>query len=258
MTKRERIIKLINEAVATVHYNERIAQRTEIKDILFPEGFFKPEDDKALIKKLLLERINKSIKEKAIASKGIDFGIQPGNYGCIIVGVYKIKKDGKIFTPTLVANDKDQGNTFIAVASSSNLITFILIHESSPSDLYKRMASHIQREENIFVSEDKVQIVTMDKAAVTYDVDFLVKAAQTPMVQTIPTKASDLPYEVRGDYRNSTAGQESLFKHKQFGTGKIIESQGGMTSTGIWDYIKVKFPDKIREFKKLYTKSYFR
>lgn len=253
---------------ATDHVSERKKERLDnLLDVILPSDFYQNNENKQEINKILLDSI------KTVVNKRINDFIHNmsdtdhASYHASVVAQVQIVRNDKIYTPVLKAisetkqgdTKSNEGNTYVTISKSNTLYTLLLLTNPDPASLAKQVVNHAQQQKNDNISSEDVVVRTMPNALIKINADYVIKRSKEPqVVPTAITSPDQLLYKVRGDYRNSSA-DPSFFEHKKYGKGKIIASEKGMASSGIWDSITVQFPGQPKPiiFKNLYTKSFF-
>lgn len=242
------------------HFEQRRRERVDQADISFPSAMFSPDDDKKLITQLLTKeiksRINENIKNLIQAEADED----PSKDYITLVAQITVKKDGRIYRPVIKARSY-QGSGYLVFSNNNRLITIELVE--IPVDVAKTVSDHVRnrQREGKDITQQNVEYRKAPSFVIHIEVEKLLDKHLTTKKPAKQLEPEDLPYKVRGDYRNSTATQDSYFIHDLYGKGKIISSDpGGMTSTGTWDEIVVEFPNRPQpmRFTNLRTKTYFR
>lgn len=249
------------------HWPQRKRERVdELFDIELPDSFYAPEDNREEIKAKLLTAIKQGL-DKRISLFIHETDVEPEKYNMTILAIVDILRNGKVYKPVLRAmsttgddSAENSGNAYVAYTKDNALYTLYLVPESNATkEFLTRKEIRHQSKKGIIVTSEDFAIHTKPNAAFKLSADHVLKAKVDEPVGRV-TDPSQLPYKIRGDYRNSQPNQPSIFDHKDYGKGKIIASDKGMASTGIWDSITVQFPGlpQPKIFKKLYTTSYFR
>jgi len=246
------------------HWILRKKERADsIDGIELPEDFYIPEDNKEEVDQKLISAIREAVN-KRIVSFVHEEDIEREKYNITVIATVQLLRNKKTYSPILKATsggNESLGNSYIAFTKDDMLITLLLLPESQITKefLIRKMIHHakVTRKENI--TQDDVSVHFRTDSLIRLSADYILKSKEEKPLGQI-TDPSQLPYKVRGDYRNSSRTQESYFTHKDYGKGKIIASEEGMASTGIWDSITVKFPGDPapKVFKRLYTTTYFR
>lgn len=250
------------------HWPQRKRERVdELFDVELPDSFYVPEDNREEIKTKLLEAVKQAVN-KRISLFVHETDLEPEKINVTLLAVVEILRNGKTYKPILRALSSDgddvsenTGNAYVAITQNNMLYTLLLLPDAKASkeELVGRAIRHARRTKGQDATSEDVAVTIKPSATVKLSADHILKPKADEPVGRI-TDPSQLPYKVRGDYRNSQPGQPSMFDHRDYGKGKIIASEKGMASTGIWDSITVQFPGQPKPmvFKKLYTTSYFR
>lgn len=249
------------------HWPLRKRERVdELFDVELPDNFYLPEDDRDSVKTKILNAIKASM-DKRITLFIHEADVEPEKYNMTVLAIVEILRNGKSYKPILRAvsnsgedTSESSGNSYVAITSNNALYTLLLLPEAKAEkgELVGRGIRHARKNGQNITSEDVV-VHFKPNHVLKISADAILKAKADEPVGRV-TDLSQLPYKVRGDYRNSQPNQPSIFDHKDYGKGKIIASEKGMASTGIWDSITVQFPGfpQPKTFKKLYTTTYFR
>lgn len=250
------------------HWHQRVKERLdELIDIILPDDFYKPEDNKTEVNKTLLTAIRRIVQER-VASFSQQSDLEPNKQNITIIATIHLLRNGKTYIPSLKVLDTKEGeesenfgNSYIAITTENFLVTLMLVPEdkATKENLIRRTINHARKSKDQVIGPNDIAIHFAPKHLVTLSADHLLKKGEEPSIHAI-TNPSQLPYTVRGDYRKSTPGQDSIFTHKEYGKGKIIATEPGMSSRGKWDSITVQFPSQPspKTFKNLYTTSHFR
>lgn len=210
------------------HWDQRKAERAEgIIEIQYPKDLFKPTDDRQQLEPMLDDRIKKSIKSHLVVYQALTDTDTSKPHSTIIVRV-TLQRDGKIFTPVIVAQGGEaKGNAYIGTSINNTLQTLLLLPDSviGEADLAKRTILNLNRERGTTFTEQDVVIKKLTGYNVVIDVDKIASLIGATGPET--TKPEDLPYKLRTDYR---AGAD--FESKQYGKGKIITTSAGVKGVG--------------------------
>jgi len=140
----------LDEAIKHPHYNQRIADRIDgIEKINIDPAFFKDGEDENEIKAVIIERIKKQLRERAIKLQDKDFPINK-KYG-VLLGCISVKRDNKAYDVEVFLKPSDEGvvyhgKCYSAVVKSNILITIML--STSPDDAkYVIGGEHLQARE---------------------------------------------------------------------------------------------------------------
>jgi len=258
----------LQERVVNNYIKTRGTVRMTNVVVNFPPNFFKAGEDVKLLEKLFYEKLHDGLQERWLRFLH-EFDLKQEQYYIVKIAQLMVKKDGQIRPDVTLSATAPVGHTDVSatytgtvfVGISKNDVALGTIKLVYPDDITsgKVARDHIAhlQDEKLTVQDFEVEGVT--KFPLIIDVDRLIDddIKRKTQIKSGPKTPNDLPYKVRADYRNSTSTTPSFFTHKDYGKGKIIHSDPGMTSTGRWGRIDVKFPDgKTREFYP-YTTSYF-
>jgi len=250
-------MKQLNEYKISDHWAIRRNERIDGMEIIYPSAMFSETDDKETIKKVLDEKIRFGIRTRVVAYQMLhDTESQQTNV--TVFAQVQLKKDGKIFTPIIksTADGKTYaGNVFIGITKNDTLITLLNIpmNVADPVSLAKKAAAHLGN-----TPPEEISVKTLDKALMTLDVDFLVKAKES--ADNAPKKEfsqENLPYKVKKDYIKSSPGRPNFITHDVFGRGEIKSSEQGMN--GKWNNVMVQFPTPVglKRFPTIYADAFF-
>jgi hypothetical protein len=250
------------------HWTQRKRERAdEVFDITLSEDFYTSDDNKEEVNAKLIKAIGDAVN-KRLVSFIHETDVEREKYNVTVVATVQLLRNKKTYSPLLKAlsetdgvKSENLGNSYVAFTKDDVLLTLLLLPENqiTKESLVRRAINHAKKAKNEILKPEDVAVHFRTDSLTRLSADHILKTSDEKPLGRI-TDPSQLPYKVRGDYRNSSESQESYFTHKEYGKGKIIASEEGMPSTGIWDSITVKFPGNPtpKIFNRLYTTTYFR
>ena len=238
----------LNELTRTEHYDDRKKERgenilaiTNLTQKMLGDNY----DIKETIP-LIIDKIQKELKKRLsyfenINSLPISFREKIGYK--ILKPILKIgdnKYELSLKTQYSKGTDKQGepimvdniGTTYVLSISDDKLLTLLLYPTMSDSDITNSLEQHEKRKDK---SKD-VRLLTMG------DFEYIISLDEPSEKPIEKINVDDLDYKVKASYRKG-----SLFTHKKYGEGKVINAASAGTragepdSRGIVDWIEVDF-----------------
>ena len=225
----------ISELETTKHWNQRLGERGNILDILnFPT-------DSPISKEQIISTIEEELQfrcKKLENLKNLPLSLTSHIGYKILKPVLKygnktIQLQLKVKYLGKKGIEKESiGNTYVAVVKGNELVTLLLSPTDSTLDIETAMKAHSERNDTSKKSKLPIKILNPT------NLEFVI--SETPTTTQSNIDSGELPYKLRTDYRKGAD-----FEHKQYGTGKIVDSSAGSggkgDSRGHLDWVDVDF-----------------
>jgi len=248
---------MINEYILTNHWNQRVNERSvNINNITYPSAIFEGVANPEELKADLDNKIKKIVRGRIVGYQTLQ-DPDASKYYATIIAVVQLRKDGKIYIPTIetVADGKTHvGNAYVGFSQNNTLLTLENIPQDKvdPHSLAQQMISHLGKK----VTEDQVEVTKAANHMVLLDVDSAINqlAAGKEAPMGVPKAPEDLPYKVKKDYLKSTPGRPNFVTYNGV-RGEIVSSEQGMG--GKWNNVVINLPSGRKTFKTMYASGYF-
>ena len=251
------------EAIESDHYLERKAERGTIESINIPNPQIYGEYNKDETNKKLILLLQEELNKRFITLENTDFGIS-GEYNLGVVFFMPVLVNGNQKSQIkMTTTSRDVGIFYLSIVISNKLITVYPEIHYSESNIENSITSHLKREGKDNGKPSKAHRISN----YLYEIDIAKvhgeEKEKTYTVSKTEKTEEDFDYEIRTDYRIG-----STFKHKKYGSGKVVAVAGGGKggANGIVDWVEVQYDKpyvkggkilKTREFKNIVTKAFF-